>query len=97
MPIKIKLSLKTCINPYLTCSQRGSTSHSLVQISFQDTLKQKQGGSFHCGAVKTNPTSIHEDAGSIPALAHSVGQGSGVALSCGVGCRCGSDLVLLWL
>ena len=27
----------------------------------------------------------------------SVGQGSGVAMSCGVGCRCGSDLALLWL
>ena len=26
-------------------------------------------GSFHCGVVDTNPTSIHEDAGSIPALA----------------------------
>jgi len=28
---------------------------------------------------------------------HSVGWGSGVAVSCGVGCRCGSDLALLWL
>ena len=27
----------------------------------------------------------------------SVGQGSSIAVSCGVGCRCGSDLVLLWL
>ena len=26
-----------------------------------------------------------------------MGQGSGVAESCGVGCRCGSDLALLWL
>jgi len=26
-----------------------------------------------------------------------VGQGSGVALSCGVGQRCGSDPALLWL
>ena len=26
-------------------------------------------GSYHCGAVETNQTSIHEDAGSIPALA----------------------------
>ena len=30
-----------------------------------------------------------EDSGLIP--------GSGIALSCGVGCRCGSDLALLWL
>ena len=27
----------------------------------------------------------------------SVGEGSGVAMSCGVGCRRGSDPVLLWL
>ena len=26
-----------------------------------------------------------------------IGSGIGVALSCGVGCRCGSDLALLWL
>ena len=28
---------------------------------------------------------------------HSGGYGSGVAVSCGVGCRRGSDLALLWL
>ena len=27
-------------------------------------------GSSQCGAAETNPTSIHEDAGSIPRLAH---------------------------
>ena len=27
------------------------------------------GGSSHCDSVETNPTSIHEDAGSIPGLA----------------------------
>ena len=40
-----------------------------------------------------NPTSIHEDAGSIPGLP----QESGIAVSCGVCCRYGSDLALLWL
>ena len=40
-------------------------------------------------------TSIHEDAGSVPGL--SVGYGSGVAVSCGVGRRCSSNLALLWL
>ena len=43
----------------------------------------------------TNLTRNHEVAGSIPALA--MGWGSGIAVSCGVGCRCGLDPVLLWL
>ena len=41
-----------------------------------------------------NPTSILEDAGSVPALAQWV-KGSGIAKSCGVDCRHGSDPVLL--
>ena len=43
-----------------------------------------------------NPSSIHEDAGSIPGLAQRV-KGCGVALSYSVGCRLGSELTLLWL
>ena len=41
-----------------------------------------------------NPSSIHEDAGSIPGLAQRV-KGSGVAASCSMGPGCGSDLALL--
>ena len=37
------------------------------------------------------PTSIHEDAGSIPDLTQRAG------VSCGIGHRHGSDPVLLWL
>ena len=58
--------------------------------------------SSHCGSAETNLTSIHEDTGSIPGLAFdpwscSVGLRSSIAVSCGVGRSCGSDLALLWL
>ena len=43
-----------------------------------------------------NPTSIHEAAGLIPGLDQWV-KGASIAVSCGVGCRRGSDLSLLWL
>ena len=45
----------------------------------------------------TNPTRNHEVAGSVPALAQWVNDRSSVAMSCGVGCRRGSDPELLWL
>ena len=42
----------------------------------------------------TNLTRNHEVSGLIPGLAQWV-NGSGIAVSCGVGCRLGSDPVLL--
>ena len=42
-----------------------------------------------------NPTSIHEDAGSIPGLTQLV-KNLAVAMSCGVGYRRGLDPELLW-
>ena len=44
-------------------------------------------GSSHCGSVEINPTGIHEVASLIPGLTQWV-KGSGIAMSCGVGCRC---------
>ena len=44
----------------------------------------------------TNLVSIPENSGSIPGLAQWVKESS-VAVSCGVGCRCSWDPVLLWL
>ena len=44
----------------------------------------------------TNPTRNHEVAGSIPGLAQWLKNLAGVAVSCGVGHRCGSDPALLW-
>ena len=35
-------------------------------------IKMYLKGSSHCGTAETNPTSIHEDVGSIPALAQLV-------------------------
>ena len=43
-----------------------------------------------------NLTRNHEVAGSVPALAQWVNRSS-IAVSCGVGCRCGSDPAMLWL
>ena len=53
--------------------------------------------SLHCGAVETNPTSIHESAGLIPSLHQLVVDPVLQWDVCGVGHRCGSDSTLLWL
>ena len=50
----------------------------------------------HCGSAETNLTSTHEDVGLILGSAQWVKE-SGIAVSCGLGHRCGLDPTLLWL
>ena len=52
-----------------------------------DVIIKEQHGVPVVAQWLTNPTRNHEVAGSVPAL----------AVSCGVGCRRGSDPALLWL
>ena len=46
-----------------------------------------------CGAGEMNLTTIHEDAGSDPWTC-SLGSGTSIAVSCGVGCRLGSRVAV---
>ena len=46
--------------------------------------------------VAQNPASIPEDVGSIPGLAQWA-KAPSIVMSCGVVCRCSSDLAWLWL
>ena len=68
----------------------------LVSLSKPSFSSEQKSWSSHHGSAVTNPTSIHEDTGSVLGLAQWV-QESSIAMSCGVGHRQGSDLALLWL
>ena len=70
-----------------------SLAQKLLQA--QPINKYKNRSSRH-GAAETNPTRNPEVAGSIPGLTQWVKR-SGIAVSCGVGCKHGSALALLWL
>ena len=74
-------------------SQKEKDKHYLISLIC--TVWKNITRSSPCGSVIMNLTSIHEDAGLIPGLAHWF-KGSGVTVSCGVGHRCGSYSALLW-
>ena len=82
-----RLSVYGCQMPF-----QSGLCHSVPRGVFLKCIS----GSSHCSSVVTNPTNIHEDMDSIPALTQWV-KGSSVDMSCGVGPRCSSDPALLWL
>ena len=73
--------VQPCLKLYYCCAFQLYEPMSSFKISY--------GWSSRRGSAEMNLTSIHEDVSSR--------SGSGVAMSCGVGHRCGSDLLLLWL
>ena len=67
----------------------------MAKVKDKERILKATRGSPHRGAVEMNLTRNHEIAGSTRPC--SVGCRSGVAVSCGVCHRRGSDVALLWL
>ena len=47
---------------------RGGGQNGNREQDKKESIKKKKKGSSRCGAMETNPTSNHEDTGSIPGL-----------------------------
>ena len=94
------ISPKTALNSgNLSSRHSPSTYSSLLKLSITFSLKKCFFLLLGFPVVVqwlANLTRNHEVVGSIPALAQWVNN-PGVAVSCGVGCRCSSDPTLLWL
>ena len=65
-PTSSKLKL---VSNEVLLSSTGNHIRPLVLEHDGRSYEEKNVGSSHCGSAETNPTSIHEDVGSIPGLA----------------------------
>ena len=69
--------------------------HESIKIPNHNFYLKQLIWSSHRGTAKTNPTGTMR--WRVPPLASLSGLRIGIAVSCGVGCRCNLDPVLLWL